>query len=84
MRLISGAFLLKHSEEMSDVTRILSQIESGDPSAAEQLVPLVQEELRKLAAAMVWSKGEQVRLKLHFAWQKRGANCLLPPKPPTP
>src|SRR6186713_1264843 len=36
---------------MSDVTRILSQIESGDPSAAQQLLPLVYEELRKLAAA---------------------------------
>ena len=36
---------------MSDVTRILSQIESGDPSAAERLLPLVYEELRKLAAA---------------------------------
>ena len=36
---------------MSDVTRILSQIESGDPSAAEKLLPLVSEELRKLAAA---------------------------------
>ena len=36
---------------MSDVTRILSQIESGDPSAAEQLLPLVYHELRKLAAA---------------------------------
>jgi len=35
---------------MSDVTSILSQIESGDPSAAEQLLPLVYEELRKLAA----------------------------------
>jgi RNA polymerase sigma factor (TIGR02999 family) len=36
---------------MTDVTRILSQIESGDSSAAEQLLPLVYEELRKLAAA---------------------------------
>ena len=36
---------------MSNVTRILSQIESGDPSAAEKLLPLVYEELRKLAAA---------------------------------
>src|SRR6187200_2561711 len=35
---------------MSDVTRILSQIESGDPSAAELLIPLVYDELRKLAA----------------------------------
>jgi RNA polymerase sigma factor (TIGR02999 family) len=35
---------------MSDVTRILSQIEQGDPQAAEKLLPLVYEELRKLAA----------------------------------
>jgi len=34
---------------MSDVTRILSQIESGDVSASEQLLPLVYEELRRLA-----------------------------------
>lgn len=36
---------------MSDVTRILSQIEQGDPQAADQLLPLVYAELRKLAAA---------------------------------
>jgi len=36
---------------MNDVTQILSQIESGDPAAAEHLLPLVYEELRKLAAA---------------------------------
>src|SRR5262249_45403169 len=35
---------------MSDVTRILSAIEQGDPSATEQLLPLVYDELRKLAA----------------------------------
>jgi RNA polymerase sigma factor (TIGR02999 family) len=35
---------------MTDVTRILSAIEQGDPHAAEQLLPLVYEELRKLAA----------------------------------
>lgn len=34
----------------SDVTRILSAIEQGDPSAAEQLLPLVYDELRRLAA----------------------------------
>lgn len=38
---------------MSDVTQILSQIESGDPSAAEQLLPLVYDELRKLAAIRI-------------------------------
>src|SRR5881227_1363018 len=35
---------------MNDVTRILSAIEQGDPHAAEQLLPLVYDELRKLAA----------------------------------
>jgi RNA polymerase sigma factor (TIGR02999 family) len=35
---------------MNDVTRILSAIEQGDPSAADQLLPLVYDELRKLAA----------------------------------
>ena len=36
---------------MSEVTRILSAIEQGDPQAAEQLLPLVYDELRRLAAA---------------------------------
>jgi RNA polymerase sigma factor (TIGR02999 family) len=35
---------------MNDVTRILSAIEQGDPAAAEQLLPLVYDELRNLAA----------------------------------
>jgi RNA polymerase sigma factor (TIGR02999 family) len=35
---------------MSEVIRILSAIEQGDPHAAEQLLPLVYDELRKLAA----------------------------------
>src|SRR5262249_39014738 len=35
---------------MSEVTRILSAIQQGDPSAAEQLLPLVYDELRRLAA----------------------------------
>src|SRR5438094_3904373 len=38
---------------MSDVTRILSAINQGDPEAAERLLPLVYEELRKLAAARI-------------------------------
>ena len=33
------------------VTQILEQIETGDPAAAEQLLPLIYEELRRLAAA---------------------------------
>ena len=36
---------------MSELTRIISCIEQGDPRAPEQLLPLVYEELRKLAAA---------------------------------
>src|SRR5437773_1722480 len=37
-------------DRMTDVTRILSAIEQGDPHAAEQLLPLVYDELRQLAA----------------------------------
>jgi RNA polymerase sigma factor (TIGR02999 family) len=36
---------------MTDVTRILAKIENGDPSAADQLLPLVYDELRQLAAS---------------------------------
>ena len=36
---------------MNEVTRILSAVEAGDPRAAEQLLPLVYDELRRLAAA---------------------------------
>jgi len=36
---------------MSDVTRILSEIDAGDPRAAEELLPLVYDELRRLAVA---------------------------------
>jgi RNA polymerase sigma factor (TIGR02999 family) len=43
--LVSGYFRF-----MSDVTQILSAIEQGDPQAAEKLLPLVYDELRKLAA----------------------------------
>jgi RNA polymerase sigma factor (TIGR02999 family) len=38
---------------MSEVTQILSAIERGDPDAASQLLPLVYDELRKLAAAQL-------------------------------
>jgi RNA polymerase sigma factor (TIGR02999 family) len=45
---------------MSDVTRILSAIEQGDSHAAEQLLPLVYDELRKLAAQKIaWEKPGQ-------------------------
>lgn len=41
---------------MSDVTRILSKIEAGDQQASEELLPLVYEELRKLATAKMASE----------------------------
>jgi RNA polymerase sigma factor (TIGR02999 family) len=42
---------------MSDVTSILQAIESGDPKAAEELLPLVYDELRKLAVAKLAREG---------------------------
>src|SRR5262249_12051118 len=41
---------LEEESPMNDVTRVLFAIEGGDPHAAEQLLPLVYDELRKLAA----------------------------------
>ena len=52
---------------MSEVTRILAAVERGDPHAAEQLLPLVYDELRKLAAAR------------HGAGDRRGRRCSRPP-----
>jgi hypothetical protein len=40
-----------YSPFVSEVTQILERVEHGDPNAADQLLPLVYEELRKLAAA---------------------------------
>lgn len=57
---------------MSDVTRILQSIEQGDPSAANQLLPLVYEELRKLAAAKMAHEAPNQTLQptalVHEAW----------------
>jgi ECF sigma factor len=44
---------MRRSASMSDVTRILSQIESGDPSAADQLLPLVYDE--RILASLILS-----------------------------
>jgi RNA polymerase sigma factor (TIGR02999 family) len=57
---------------MSEVTRILSQAELGDPAAAQQLLPLVYDELRKLAAAKLASEKPGQTLQptalVHEAW----------------
>jgi RNA polymerase sigma factor (TIGR02999 family) len=61
---------------MSDVTRILSQIEQGDPQAAEKLLPLVYDELRKLAAARLVRENPGHTLQptalVHEAWLRLG------------
>jgi RNA polymerase sigma factor (TIGR02999 family) len=57
---------------MSDVTQILRQIESGDPAAAEHLLPLVYDELRQLAAARLTREQPgrtlQATALVHEAW----------------
>jgi RNA polymerase sigma factor (TIGR02999 family) len=57
---------------MSEVTQLLDGIEAGEPRAAEQLLPLVYEELRKLAAAKLAQErpGQtlQATALVHEAW----------------
>jgi RNA polymerase sigma factor (TIGR02999 family) len=57
---------------MSDVTQILSAMDAGDPKASEQLLPLVYEELRKLAASKMAREkpGQtlQATALVHEAW----------------
>ncbi len=65
---------------MADVTLILQSIERGDPKAAEELLPLVYEELRRLAASKMASESPGQTLQptalVHEAWIKlTGANC---------
>src|SRR5437879_5009080 len=59
---------------MSDVTRILEAIGQGDPKAADQLLPLVYQELRKLAAAKMALEAPGQTLQptalVHEAWLK--------------
>jgi len=65
----SGSFIIR---PMSDVTQVLNAIEGGDPKAADQLLPLVYEELRRLAAAkMAQEKAGQTlqaTALVHEAW----------------
>src|SRR5437870_4453746 len=57
---------------MSDVTRILDAIDQGDPKAADELLPLVYDELRKLAAHKMASEAPGHTLQptalVHEAW----------------
>ena len=59
---------------MSEVTRILDRIQQGDPKAAEELLPLVYDELRKLAAQRMAKEAAGQTLQptalVHEAWLK--------------
>jgi RNA polymerase sigma factor (TIGR02999 family) len=59
-------------QRVSDVTRILDRAQQGDPKAADQLLPLVYEELRKLAAARMAREAPgqtlQATALVHEAW----------------
>src|ERR1700745_2396623 len=59
-------------QPMNEVTRLLSGIEAGDSHAAEQLLPLVYEELRKLAAQKMAHEAPgqtlQATALVHEAW----------------
>ncbi|SPE59980.1 RNA polymerase, sigma-24 subunit, ECF subfamily [Verrucomicrobia bacterium] len=61
-----------NSRSLSDVTRILESIEHGDPKAADELLPLVYEELRKLAASKMARETPNQTLQptalVHEAW----------------
>src|SRR5215475_1323226 len=63
---------------MSDVTRILSAVEHGDPGAAEQLLSLVYDELRKLAAHKMAQEAPGQTLQptalVHEAWLRLGGD----------
>jgi RNA polymerase sigma factor (TIGR02999 family) len=63
---------------MSDVTRILESMESGDAKAAGELLPLVYEELRKLAAARMARESPGQTLQptalVHEAWLRLTGN----------
>ena len=64
---------------MSDVTRILDRVKPGDPKAAEELLPLVYEELRKLAAQKMAHEPAGHTLQptalVHEAWLRLGADA---------
>ncbi len=64
---------------MSDVTLILQKIEQGDAGAADELLPLVYQELRKLAAAKMGREAAAHTLQptalVHEAWLRLGGDA---------
>ena len=69
---------------MTDVTRILPDIEQGDPQAAGQLLPLVYDELRKLAAARAGPRGARGRRSRPRRWSTRPTCGWSAPTPTRP
>src|SRR5580765_5297924 len=67
---------------MNEMTRILSSIEQGEPKAAEQLLPLVYDELRKLAARKLAQEKPGQTLEatalVHEAYLRLGGNGAEP------
>jgi RNA polymerase sigma factor (TIGR02999 family) len=66
------------SENRTDVTLLLQQAAGGDPAAAERILPIVYEELRKLAAAKMAREASGQTLQptalVHEAWLRLGAD----------
>jgi RNA polymerase sigma factor (TIGR02999 family) len=64
---------------MSDVTRLLDAVDRGEPQAAEELLPLVYEELRRLAAHKMANEKPGQTLQptalVHEAWLRLGADA---------
>jgi RNA polymerase sigma factor (TIGR02999 family) len=67
---------------MNEVTRILSEVEQGDPHAAEQLLPLVYEELRKLAAQKLAQEAPGQTLQATALVHEAYLRLVTPPKSP--
>src|SRR5438552_16639527 len=65
---------MSRGDAKSDVTRILDAIERGEPKAADELLPLVYEELRKLAAHRIANELSGQTLQptalVHEAWMR--------------
>jgi RNA polymerase sigma factor (TIGR02999 family) len=61
---------------MSEITRILSRVQEGEPQAAEELLPLVYEELRRVAAGKMAKESASQTLQatalVHEAWLRLG------------
>jgi RNA polymerase sigma factor (TIGR02999 family) len=68
---------------MNEVTRILSAIEEGDPRAAEQLLPLVYDELRKLAAARLAQETPGQTLQATALVHEAYVRLVSPPQSPS-